>query len=170
MRTRFHGARRDYEKDIAAMRSNPGESVAGLPETLFWGLWFLRRSLPQDRRVSDEALIAAVFACSNRLAASHDRQVLVLRNSGLANDGMQIARRVVGELRTKATSRGCRDLIRLFGGSQKKERFIPIFDVLVEAGVLLKDKAGAYLLGPVEIEEVADLLVVKLDGAGDAEP
>lgn len=169
LRTRFHDELKVYENGVAGMRSNPGETAARLPETLFWGLWFLRRSLPEPRRVSDDALITTVFACATLLVANHNRQVLVLRNSGLVNDGMQIARRVVGELRSKASPRGCRDLIRLFGGSQKKERFIPIFDVLVEAGVLLKDNAGAYLLGPVEIEEVADLLVVKLDGVGDAE-
>lgn len=168
MRTRFHDELKVYEKGVATMRSNPGESAARLPEALFWGLWFLRRSLPQGSRVSDDALITAVFASATRLAANHNRQVLVLRNSGLVTDALQIARRAVRELSTRMAPLKIRDLTRMFS-QQKKERFVPILDALVEAGVLIKDSTGAYLLGSVEIDEVADLLVAKLDGAGDSE-
>ncbi|MES2922765.1 MAG: hypothetical protein V4819_14520 [Verrucomicrobiota bacterium] len=131
--------------------------MIGLPQTLFWGMWFLRDALPGADHISDESIITYVFASARRLVGIHDRQVLQLRNAGLVKGRVQVARRVVEKLELEKLPMKRRELSRLFN-TQKKERILPVLVVLVESRILCRSDSGAYELGPVELDEAAEML------------
>ena len=164
---RFHEVLRSYEMEVGAMTSSPGPSVIRLPESLYCGMYFLRRALRGGDTISDESLITYAFESARRLAGIHNAQVLKLRNAGLVNDRVLVALRVVEKLQQDKVPMKFRDLARLFS-RQNKERFIPVLDLLVEAQVLIKSDLGFYELGPADFDEVADLLGAKIAGAGGA--
>ncbi len=162
----FHEAWRVYEKEVAAMPSHPGVSVVGLPATLLAGMIFLRRGLPNARRPSDDLLLRHAFAVARRLAAIHDGQVLAVRRAARIHDGVAIARRVVEKLNSLPDSSPplkLREIVRCFS-CQKKSRFAPVLDALVELDVLLKVEEG-FQLGTAELSDVEELLVESLGAA-----
>ena len=82
------------------------------------------------------------------------------------------ARRIV-ELVTDETCRTYRNLVRRFK-VQRKERFLPVLDALVEIDVLIRDDAGNLSPGPVNLADVMEEFLAKLvegEGrAGDVDP
>ena len=162
----FYDRLRVYEEDVAKMRSRPGISVIGLPQSLFWGLTFLQRSLPEILRIPEKQLVTIAFTCARRVAARHDCRVNSLRNAALSDDRLSIARRVVEKLEDQNGPLKLREFARLFR-QQNSARFIPILAALVDVEVLVRDEGGGYLRGPAELEDVADLFVAELEKTGD---
>lgn len=163
----FHEAWRVYEKEVAALPSRPGVSVAGLPASLYAGLSFLRRLLPKGRQPADDMLIRHAFASARRLAAVHDGQVLAMRRAALIHDGVAVARRIVEKLTSQPDPSAplkLRDIARCFS-CQKKSRFTSVLDALVELGVLLRVDEG-FQPGPVELSDAEELLVDALGATG----
>ena len=143
---RFYSALGLYEAEVTALKPRPGISVIGLPQTLFWGISFLRHSLQEEGKLSDEALTAYVFKSARRLVGIHNAQVLELRNNDLVNDRKLIARRVVEKLELEKIPLKLRPLARLFRDS-KTERILPVLDALVEAGVLAQIRIESLRIG-----------------------
>jgi hypothetical protein len=162
----FYEQLRAYEVEVAAIRSLPGMSVIGLPQTLYWGLTFLLRSLPESHRITEKALVTAVFTCARKLAESHDRQVIALRNAALSDDRLSIARRLVEKISESSVPLKLRDLVKFFK-RQNGNLYLPVLGALVNAEVLLRDDDKGYRLGSVEFEDAADLIVADLEGAAD---
>jgi hypothetical protein len=162
----FHEAWRVYEKEVAALPSHPGVSVAGLPASLFAGLSFLRRGLPKARQPSDDLLIRHAFAVARRLAAVHDGQVVAVRRAARIHDGVAVARRIVEKFKDSSPPLKLREIVRCFS-CQKKSRFAPVLDALVELDVLLK-VADGFQLGTAELSDVEELLVESLGAAAKA--
>ena len=50
-----------------------------------------------------------------------------------------------------------RDIVRCFQ-NQKKDRFTRVIEALIEAGVLIRDKNGGHVPGPVDLAEAAKIL------------
>jgi hypothetical protein len=158
---RFQDEQRTYETEVAALRSRPGVSVIGLPMTLFWGMHFLRHALPDEHRNTDKELVTAAFAYARRLATFHDDRVSSLRNANLDAAALNIARRWVEKLAAHSTPLKPRELLRCFK-QQKRSRYAPILDALVEAEVLIQDEEDCYSLGAVDLEDVVDAVVRKI--------
>lgn len=153
----FEEELRLYEADIMQTASEAGPWERGLPQTLFWALAFLRRSLPVSGRVDDECLMTAAFSAARRLVEDHRNQTLLITNAQLLADRRALSERIVDEVSRATSPMKFRSIARCFR-NQKKERISPVVEVLIETGVLVRDAAGLHTLGPVEFADAEEVL------------
>jgi hypothetical protein len=146
-----------YESDLQEMGASTQPWARGLPQTLFWALGFLRRSMPAKCRPDDESLMVSSFAAARRLVKNHGEQVLVITNAGLLADRHKLARRIVGILRDANSPQPFREINRGFH-RKKKEIVAPLVEALIEVGVLVRDEDGNHTLGPTELADVEEIL------------
>ena len=157
MAAKFESELHTYEDEIQQTAASAGPWARGLPQTLFWALGFLRRSMPADRRPDDEGLMAAAFAAARRLVENHRHQVLVITNASLLADRIWLAGRIVEELE-KGIPLKFHILVRSFD-QQEKSRFDPVIDALLDTGVLVRNEDKRLTLGPVDLTDVQEELV-----------
>lgn len=95
----FEEALRRYESDIVQMWTEAKSWARGLPQTLFWTLSFLRRSMPVSGGPDDESLMEASFATARRIVENHWNQVLVITTAKLLADRHALAGRMMGGIK-----------------------------------------------------------------------
>ncbi len=155
----FTSEQRAYEAEFDGLGFDPGASVRGLPMCLAWALGFLRRQLARENRFSDRSLIHAAFASARRLGKIHVVEVRKLTHAKMLEDQLHTAGRIVKLL--VGGPRKLREIVRRFN-DQKKERFLPVLEALIEVGVLSVSDDGEYSCGEFEIADVKDELVARL--------
>ena len=164
----FEKRLRAYEAHVNGLPSDPGPSARGLPETLIWSLWFLRLALPAKHQPSDDSLIETAFRIARNLLDGHCRQMAALRAARLLAEQLLLAEKIAEDIAARRPMK-LRDIVRLFR-LQKKERFEPVLQALIETGVLVRDEGGVYHPGPVEFGDAEDTLARMFEAAGTEEP
>jgi hypothetical protein len=163
MKSKFDTDRRAYEREIQQTAAGAGPWAMGLPQTLFWALGFLRRAMPADHQPDDESLMATSFAAARRLVKNHLDQVLLITRADLVEDRRRLAPKIVKDVLEATSPVKYRDIAR-HNQDQRKERLIPVLDVLLEVGVLVRDEEGFHTLGPVDlidVQEIVDKMLAK---------
>ena len=169
--TAFETKLRQYRADLDQWPTDPGISARGLPETLLWTMGFLRLALPSDRRSSDESLVKAAFGVARQLAECHVREMTKQDDVRQSEASCVFAGQIVA-LVSQHAPMVFRDLARSFR-KQRKERFVPVIDTLVDARVLSRDERGRLNPGPVALPDVMEEIVERLSARqcpGNAEP
>ena len=110
----------------------------------------------------DERLVGTAFSCARRLVKRHMGELTKKDDDHKAKARRVFAERIVCRIRRKA--RKLRALARTFR-SQAKAEFMPMLNFMVELGVLSRDDQKVYQLGDVELAEVIDELLSKLEVA-----
>ena len=154
--SKFEEELRLYETRTIQTAAEAGAWARGLPQTIFWALAFLRRSLPGNGRVDDACLMTTAFTAARRLVEDHRNQVLLITRAGLLADRHRLAARIVGEVGKAESPQRFRDIAR-YTHKQKKAFVAPVVDALIEVGVLVRDDDGAHTLGPVDLADVLEI-------------
>ncbi len=153
----FEEAFRRYESDILQKWAEAKAWARALPQTLFWALSFLRRSISPSCVADVESLMEASFTTARRLVENHCNQVLVITTAKLLADRHTLAGRMVEAVEEAASPVKFRDLARC-SRIQRKEIVTPVVDALIEVGVLVRDDDGIHTLGPVDLAEAVESL------------
>jgi hypothetical protein len=156
----FEKALRRYESDIDQKWTEAKSWARGLPQTLFWALCLLRRSMPTSCGPDDESLMEASFATARRIVENHCNQVLVITTAKLLADRHSLSERMVEAVEEAVSPVKFRDLARC-SRNQRKENVAPVVDALIEVGVLVRDEDGIHRLGPVDLAEAVEFLDLK---------
>jgi hypothetical protein len=142
-----------YEDELQQMSANAGPWARGLPQTLFWALAFLRRSMPAKCRPDDESLMSTSFAAARRLVENHRSQVLVIVSAKLVAERHRLARWIVKKMADATCPQTFREISR-YSRDQKKVKAAPVVAALIEVGVLVRDEDGLHTLGQVRLSDV----------------
>lgn len=156
---KFETMAREYEAHIETLTTDPGPSARGLPATLFWTMAFFRRSLPDKHKPTDGSLMTTAFKIARTLLDDHVSQMRILMNARQVEERKLTVGRIVQEIMAKE-SMALRNIVRLFF-NQKRERFEPVLQALVETGVLILDELGFYRPGPVDLADAEETLALK---------
>lgn len=157
MAAKFESELHTYEDEIQQTAANAGPWARGLPQTLFWALGFLRRSMPAKCRPDDESLMTSSFAVARRQVENHCHQVQVITRAKVLADRHRLARKMIAMVSNAAAPVKFRDLARC-SYVQRKENIAPLVDALIDVGVLVRDEDGIHTLGPVDLAEARELL------------
>lgn len=157
MAAKFCSELHDYENELKDDAASPKPWVRGLPQTLFWALGFLRRSMPIDCRPDEKSLMTASFAVARRLVKDHREQVLVITNASLLEFRHRLARIIVKKMLEANAPQTFRDISR-YTRHQKSDVVEPVVHALLEVGVLVKDPDGHHTLSPVRLSDVEEQL------------
>ena len=158
--TAFESKLRQYRADLDQWPTDPGTSARGLPETLLWAMGFLRLSLHPDHRPSDKSMVNAAFGIARQLADTHVREMTKQDDVQQSEASCLFAGQIVAHVSQHAPM-AFRDLARSFG-KQRKERFVPVIDALVDARVLVRDEQGRLSPGLVALADVTDEIIERL--------
>ena len=160
MACKFASELRAYEIEIESTTGNSGPWARGLPQTLFWSLGFLRRSMPPELRPSEESLMTAAFTVARRLIRDNDNQFLAITQTKLLADRRKLAGKIVEDVASATFPMKFRDIARC-NHVQTKEKISPVMDALIEVGVLIRDEDGFHALGSVDLADASEILEQK---------
>lgn len=159
----FHEQLQSYERRCDAFPLDAGEAALGLPALLFH-FFSLLRNTGEFGKFPDSHLISAAFGISRRMSRNHSDAVMTDIFKERIHEGLLLAVEVVDRI-SEATGAGkalkFRDICRRFK-RQKKERFEPVLDTLLELGVINRSDEGTYIPGDVSINDVEGEIREKL--------
>lgn len=156
-----------YRHELSQLPVNPGSSAQALPQSLLWTMGFLRLAVTSSQ--SDESLVQAAFFCARQLVETHVRELTRKDEANKVEARCDLAEQIVLRLTSKPVR--LRALVRSFD-DQRKARFMPVINALMELGVLVRDDESLYHVGSVELTEVIGELLAKLavsQGSTEAE-
>lgn len=102
--------------------------------------------------------MSAAFATARRLVKNHNDQVLSIKNAKLLADCCKLAGKIVEDVASATSPMKFRDIARC-NHVQTKEKISPVVNALIEIGVLVRDEDGFHALGPLDLEDAAEILV-----------